>query len=273
MKPFLVAALMCVSIAVFMAWMTGAIPSETQYCTENQQTKHEDCAAYNIGLVALLKTGKFLDNASAAITAIATAIIAAFTFTLWRATTDQGRLTKQALVSSRRAFVFASGLVSQWTPERVAGSPTRYLWNLRVVWQNSGETPTRRLLQSTHCIVRDTPLPDGDPFPESPLPPGSGLIGPKFSNTGGVTPIPLLTPEVLAAVTRGESFIYFGGWVRYRDVFENTPERITRFRWQITILGDPFDFIPGHGSEGPHTLRFDLVHMTTGNCADEECNV
>ena len=46
--------------------------------------------------------GDFIDHNNGSITTLATIIIAAFTGTLWRATTEQGRLTKDALVADKR---------------------------------------------------------------------------------------------------------------------------------------------------------------------------
>lgn len=101
MKAFLVASIMCVCIAVFMGWMTGAIPSEAQYCSQNEQTKQEHCAANNIALVALIETGKFLDKASAAITALASAAIAWLTITLARVGRQQGEDLRKSLKIAR----------------------------------------------------------------------------------------------------------------------------------------------------------------------------
>jgi hypothetical protein len=86
MKAFIVATIMCVVLSVFAGWMIGAIPNEAQYCSENQQTKQEDCATYNIALIAFWKIGEFLEKASDAITALASVAIALFTWTLYRTT-------------------------------------------------------------------------------------------------------------------------------------------------------------------------------------------
>jgi len=214
-----------------------------------------------------------------------TAVLAISTIGLWvvtwRASVAQARdmdrsidLSERSLVSNRRAFVFASGLESRWIVERNVGRPDRYHWRLQVVWHNSGETPTKRLRQSTQCVLRDSLLGDNEVLPEGHLSPGSGLLGPKASSCGGLTPQlpnPALSPEDIALVIRGDKFLYIHGWIRYSDVFPGTPEHVTKFCWRVMPVGAPFDFLPDHPS-GPHSLRFDYIHMDRGNCADEECD-
>ena len=54
--------------------------------------------------VLLLCEGSFIDENNGTLTALATIAIAAFTLTLWRATTEQGRLTTAALKLARDEF-------------------------------------------------------------------------------------------------------------------------------------------------------------------------
>src|SRR5664279_6411524 len=79
-----------------------------EICDKNEYTGQKDCTHYHIALVALWHIAKILNDYGVAITAAATAAIAAFTWTLWRATTDQGRDRLQkdlALSALRRALV------------------------------------------------------------------------------------------------------------------------------------------------------------------------
>ena len=126
-------------------------------------------------------TGEFIDDNGEAITALATIVIAAFTFTLWVATSRQGQLTKEALIADKRAFVFATGINPQWEANAATG---KFDWRIRVTWKNSGDTPTRRMRLHTDCELRNSPLPNNFTFVES-IPPGTGLLGPGADSMGG----------------------------------------------------------------------------------------
>jgi hypothetical protein len=55
-------------------------------------------------LIWLRQVAEFLNYISPSMTAIATVAIAAFTLTLWRATTEQGRLTRESIQLARDEF-------------------------------------------------------------------------------------------------------------------------------------------------------------------------
>jgi hypothetical protein len=211
-------------------------------------------------------TGEFIDGTEKSITALATLIIAAFTCTLWIATSQQGILTREALIADKRAFVFATGFGQFY--EQVAGG--EYHWRFRPIWRNSGDTPTRTMRFAVACELRNTRLPSGFDF-DTATAIGIGLLGPHFESMGGLAPLPpiaAITVKDIEDVQKGAKFLYLYGWVRYRDVFPETPERVTRFCWQIVPLGDPSSFVP---NSPVYTLRFDHAQNSEGNCADEEC--
>ena len=149
---------------VLLACWTVAASDSFQACVEEQQhhtpPKTEE-GARQIVMAGVQRSfrcsGEFIEANNAAITALATAIIAAFTITLWRATTEQGRLTKQALVADKRAFVYAINIFPTWEKDRFF--TRNYNWRIRPEWKNSGETTTKGLRLYTDCIVRNTPLP------------------------------------------------------------------------------------------------------------------
>ncbi len=219
--------------------------------------------------------GKTFQNSgswSEGVTACATVIIALFTFTLWRATTRQGKLTKEALIADKRAFVFANDVSSFWELDPTSG---HYNWRFRPVWENSGETPSKKLRVYCACELRNTPLPTGFDFNQLATPAGTGLVPPKSHKLGGVAPAwpaAAITPQDILDTQAGKKFIYLWGWVRYFDVFPRTPEHITRFCWQILPVGDPVAFVPGQTPNQPGSLSFSTSHHSEGNCADEECS-
>jgi hypothetical protein len=83
---------------------SSLIPTYGEICSKNAETGQKDCAAYDIALVALWHLGEFLNYYGVAITAAATVAIGWFTATLWRATTEQGRVTNAALQLARDEF-------------------------------------------------------------------------------------------------------------------------------------------------------------------------
>lgn len=126
-------------------------------------------------------SGEFIEDHDGGITALATIIIAAFTGTLWVATTSQGKLTKEALVADKRAFVFAAGITPTWEVDPVTH---KFNWRIRPVWQNTGDTPTKRMRLYVACEIRNTPLQSGFDFTQTICPPGPGMLDPKAISMG-----------------------------------------------------------------------------------------
>jgi hypothetical protein len=208
----------------------------------------------------------------ASIAALGTIIIAAFTGTLWIATSTQARLTREAFIADKRAFVFASGIQPLYEPD---ANTDHFNWRVGPIWQNSGDTPTQGLRIYTDGFLSNVPIPakfDFNQIDPRALP-GPGMLGPKMSSAGGQAPHmpgPGLTPQDLLDIQNGRKFFYLWGWARYRDGLPGTPEHITRYCWRIICTGNPLLFNP---LVDPTSVRFFNLHETRGNCADEECRL
>ena len=218
-------------------------------------------------------SGGFVKTYEAAIAALGTIIIAAFTATLWFATSRQAQLTREAFIADKRAFVFASGIQSFYEPDTTTN---QFNWRLAPLWQNSGDTPTRSLRIYTDCFFSNVAIQPNFDFnyvdPNSP--PGTGMLGPKMPSTGGQAPHlphqPALTPQDVLDIQNGRKFFYLWGWARYSDTLPGTPARLTRFCWRIVPSGNPLTFNP---LVNPNSVRFISLHEVRGNCADEECRL
>lgn len=274
------AAVFLISIIVVLAvfYLTERTFSPVfQGCVQ----KHEQTDAgapsknYVAASIAAINTnvrcsGEFVDVNSNAITALATIIIAAFTATLWSATTRQAKLTKEALVADKRAFISFKGIFGYWEKDEAM---QQYNWRFRATMENTGETPTVHLTIHTACELRNTQLPADFQFVDN-SPVGTGLLGPKASSQGGIAPMPpaaALTPQDLHDVQLGRKFLYLWGWARYNDVFPGTERHLTRFAWAVMVAGDPFNYDPQ--TPAANTLGFSNLYLPTGNCADDECRV
>jgi hypothetical protein len=249
-----------------------------QTCVEKHQAANsnriaeDDITGRWISLVehSIRCSGEFVEANSAAITALAAILVAAFTASLWIATGRQAKLTRQAVMAGKRAFVFPTGVVALPESNAQTGS---FHWRLVPAWENSGETPTRNLRIYADCILTNVPLPESFSFtqidPEEP--PAMAMLGPKATSKGGIAPhaaAPALTPQDILDIQSGQRFLYLWGWARYFDLLPNTPERITRFCWQIIADGNPLTFNPLMDPQG---LRWSNIHQRRGNCADDEC--
>lgn len=216
----------------------------------------------------------FLDKYNGAVTAVATVFIGVFTFVLACVTHRQARLTKEALIADKRAFVFTTDFAKLWEHGDSAGV---YNWRFRPLWNNSGDTPTKDLTQFTACEIRNTMLPDGFDFNPAGIRPGTGLLPPKSQLTGGQAPTPpqaAISPQDVEDSQAGRKFIYLWGWARYSDVFPETKQHITRFCWLIVATGGPKTFDPSISGDPPTpgALRFQFILHHEGNCADDECD-
>ena len=255
---FLLAVLIIVAVFVFGEWLL----SPTFYQCISEGTSNNGVIRAYAGC-----SGEFIETHYGAITALATIIIAAFTATLWYATNKQANLTRQAFIADKRAAVFASGFISVWEHDPTTNL---YNWRFRPVWQNSGETPTRRLQLYAACEVRNSPLAHGYDFKQTTMPPGPGMLGPKATSMGGIVPAVAITPQDIVDAQQNKKFIYLWGWATYFDVFPNTPQHVTRFCWIILAGGNPRTFTPPPPGQ-PDSVGFINVYHSEGNCADDEC--
>jgi hypothetical protein len=192
-----------------------------------------------------------------------------FAWRQWQAIKLQGRLTEETLVADKRAFVCADGIVPLWDPPS-ATAPNVYNWRLRPRYRNTGGTPTKELRSHVECDIRNAPLPTGHIFVDQNEIVGSGLIGPNAESAGGTAPQGTpITPQDIIDSQSFTKFIYLWGWIKYYDVFPNTPEHTTHFCWLILVTGSPATFVPNTPGQPPTpgTLTFNFLQHTEGNYA------
>jgi hypothetical protein len=200
----------------------------------------------------------------AAITALATIVIAAFTGTLWVATLTQARLTREAFIVDKRAAVFPIGIRPLYEPDLATG---HFNWRIGPLWQNTGDTPTQGLRIYTDGFLSNVAISSTFDFAHTNpnLPPGTGMLGPKMISPGGMAPhmpAPGLTPQDILDIQNGRKFFYLWGWARYRDGLPETSEHISRYCWRIFVTGNPLTFNP---LVNPNGVQFFNLYETRGN--------
>jgi hypothetical protein len=201
---------------------------------------------------------------------VATGIAASANAASQSVLTAKEMATTQRLVTNLqlRAYVFAVGLSNEYYAPIAAKDS--YTWRIRPQWQNSGATPTKGMTICTSAEIRDTVLPDNFDFPYAQSDVGTGLIAPRITLRGGPAPLQAITIQDIEDLQKRRKFLYLWGWAKYKDVFPDTPQHITKFCWQILALGNPRTFKPQSTNEGERVI-FNYVYLPIGNCADEEC--
>jgi hypothetical protein len=250
-----------------------------EHCIAEQQNAKSDAATkdqpsgYGTTLTSYVNcSGQFIERHGVGFTALATFMIAAFTCTLWLASSKQAELTKEALIADKAAFAFPVNYSQYWELDALTG---HYNWRFRPTWRNSGDTAAKDVMIHVECEIRNTRFPVGYKFNYAITNEPRGFLAPHVDNVGGTAP-PIgqaaVTAQDLVDAQAERKFIYLWGWIRYNDVFPDTARHVTKFCWWITIQGNPLLFVPHF--EGPAgtdgTLTFNYFQHTEGNSTEDE---
>ena len=144
-------------------------------------------------------------------------------------------LTYNVSVTTQRAFVFIKEIQPFLLNDVLVVMPK---------WQNSGATPTRKMLNHVNWSSFPDGIPNGYLFPDlkadGALDDKRGniatFLGPKAEIFGEQLKIPTSTLE---AASQGKTKLFIWGWTTYDDVFWFTSGHNTEFcnQIQVTSLG------------------------------------
>jgi len=177
-------------------------------------------------------------------------------------------------VVTSRPFVFIRGYniypTSSAPPPIHGEMPPVEFWRVSPVLQNSGRTPTKRMVSFISADLRDTRLPADYDFPDLPFrsasmppgmrhDPGHSLIGPGVDLH--IAPHVLSIAEILA-IQAGTKHFYMWGWVDYDDGFKGTKRHRTEFCHFAVVTMNPA--LPNQGAV---IMNLNDRH----NASDEEC--
>ena len=151
--PRIFVAVCCLfGILLAAAWLSG---SHAEICNE-VRPDHENCQKYNLAAFVLIGMAKFLNDYGVALTAVATAAIALFTWTLWQSSEKMWSVTKvsadaaveaaDAAIAVERARFFIVIEYHNLT-EVISNAESRGVlaagenFSIRYRFQNYGKTP------------------------------------------------------------------------------------------------------------------------------------
>jgi len=179
-----------------------------------------------------------------------------------RAARDSADVSKIAMVAGERAYVHHAGCraISHLNPANAT-----VFWRIRPLWTNAGNTPARKAEIYAHYELRDSPLPPEYAFTRQELPLTETMIAAGAVIESGPRDI---SGQELLDIAAGRKFFYIWGIARYRDVFPETPERVTKFCVQaLTITGNPM--VGWDANNNPLEIVFIGFHRHY--CMDEDC--
>jgi hypothetical protein len=103
-------------LTFFVAQYLGVFPTQINYCSD-QQANHNNCPGHYLVSIPLIWIADHLEAVAAILTAVATAFIARFTWTLWQSSekmweatkesADAAKLNAEALIDIERAHLSA----------------------------------------------------------------------------------------------------------------------------------------------------------------------
>lgn len=153
-----------------------------------------------------------------------------------RAAENQLALSRDAMVTTERAFVFCERVDAHWTAKKETEEITE--WTFTIVWKNSGKTPTKRGRSNANSwiAIGVGDLPGDFGFPDYDRVSANIMIGPNGDMHSGQFAIPIDTLQKLHA-KRGHAYIW--GWCDYDDIFAGTLRHRAEFCFEIVVTGNP----------------------------------
>lgn len=181
----------------------------------------------------------FFEQYSGAITAFATVVIGVLTYFMVRVSRSQARLTRQALIADKRAYLYPIDVQPFFSRTPHDKTP---LLAFNMIWKNSGFTPTRDLACFVDCELRDLELPPDFKVPK--LVEGAvvgkqyavGMIPPQVTGGLGIAPNRVsesLSLNDMTLINTGKKYLYIFGRARYNDIFDSKTVHIIEFCWRI----------------------------------------
>jgi hypothetical protein len=253
MKRYEIAIGFLLATAIFAVYLVLQSDASAYYqiCETNQyNTGHESCTPHHLLYVVFWYVGYVINPTS--ITAFATAAIAWFTIVLSRIGREQARDNRII----EQAYVFPLAPQSQFLMRE-----DQTIWGLRLLvpWKNSGGTPAVPVnsLVGATWVQNETDFEYGAVVQQGQHQPF--VLGPDAEIPSGT--IDILSPQLNDLFMHRQGHQFFWGWVRYKDVFHNSPWHVVEFCFRVTVEGQlgppPFTGRVNFAFYGEHNRYYD----------------
>jgi hypothetical protein len=166
--------------------------------------------------------------------AVVTIALAIYTFKLWKITREMVISSEKTAIGQLRAYLYIDSY--KYLSHHDAETNSIW-WSIHPIWKNGGVTPAMEVSINTSSIILNEKMDDNFKLHDDFVCSHETIIGQNTIMEGRAIPI---TSADIIAIRNGEKFFYIWGSAKYKDVFPNTPVRITRFCSTIhSTLGDP----------------------------------
>ncbi|GEM_PF-3468615 len=178
-------------------------------------------------------------------------LLAIFTFTLWQATRQMVKETMKSSQNVQRAFVFIKNIDVMVIPHQIKTI-------IIPVWENSGDTPTKKMRNYVNWQYFPTDIPQHFDFPDHFGEESTAMIiGPHAT----IPASPLEIENIyIDNILAGQGHLYIWGWAEYNDVFDKTIRHRTEFCNEVLI---------SKMADNKVNFRFRLYRLHNG--ADGDC--
>jgi hypothetical protein len=227
-------------------WAENQVAPSFQACISQNSTKQSAESPNDYGKIVsvFVKTQsicslRLIDRHNGFFAAIAAAIVAAFTFTLWRSTDRLWKAGKEALEVTERAFVYLDGFNYELTtaldskiepeklPERYRATPELYITRFAVQprWRNGGNTPVENMTIRVDWRGPPAHIPPDYVYKDQPEP---FFLAPKAVEPSTFIEIPEvqvlvdygMVPVVWENYLVGDPWVFIWGRADYNDIFK-----------------------------------------------------
>jgi len=157
---------------------------------------------------------------------------------------------RESAIFEMRAYVFLQLIQFKWHVEK--DETIGYVFSL--LWKNSGKTATKDMQTNVVFDLREGLIDANFDFVQAT----SGTIGHAFIAPGepaGGGPVKFLKESDMKDIKDGRKFFYIYGRAKYFDVFDGTPQRVTKFCYLAEVTGDPHTPIVENPIKGLQNLN------------------
>lgn len=178
-------------------------------------------------------------------------------------TAMQGQLAvmQKQLIASQRPIVAVERFENFASADSVTGKVLS--WTFRAYIKNSGNSEALNGHNHINLVVRPNDLPDNFDYHDagSDKPAATCVITARQENW--LTSF-TIDSDLAAAIYRGDSKMFFFGWLEYDDILGESDRHRTEFSYKIRFLNDPL-------STAYHEPMSFNPYGTRYNCIDKGC--